>query len=285
MQTNKLRRCVWLALAITCAVLPIQPPGCVAAAKGFPQGRAALTPHQLEIEKQRMRLSSAEVEERRDAATRLGSMRLPEASRAALSGLKDHMAIVRATSAAAVLSLPAEESAVSLIPLLTDKDEFVRREAAYALGRTRSHAAVAGLIERLLTDKKDEVRGAAAVALGQISNVGTVSSLGSVLNAQSAVAPPKKSKKIKREQNPFVLRSAARSLGQIGDRAGVPVLIVVLQDEKAEDDVRRESAFALGALGDPAALPALREAQTARDPHLAEAANDAIRKIQRASQP
>ena len=77
------------------------------------------------------------------------------------------------------------------------------------------------------------------------------------------------------------MRSAARSLGQIGDPAAVPVLIAVLQDEKAEDDVRRESAFALGAIADPAALPALREAMTRRDPYLAEAAHDAIRKIQK----
>jgi HEAT repeat protein len=194
------------------------------------------------------------------------------------------MAIVRATSADAVLSLPVEESAASLTPLLTDKDEFVRREAAYALGRTRSLGAVAGLIERLLTDKSDEVRGAAAVALGQISNAGAVSSLASVLNPQSAAATSKKSKKTKREQNPFVLRSAARSLGQIGDRAGVPALIVALRDEKVENDVRRESAFALGVIGDPAAVPALREALTALDPHLAAASGDAIRKIQRSSQ-
>jgi HEAT repeat protein len=281
---KRCRQIVWFLLGITCAVSAIWPQSHVAAFQGFPQDRGTLTPIQLEIEKQRMRLSSAEGEERRDAVTRLGSMRHPEASRAALFGLKDRMAIVRATSATAVLSLPVEESAASLTPLLTDKDEFVRREVAYALGQTRSHAAVPGLVERLLTDKSDEVRGAAAVALGQVSSVGTVSSLASVLNPQSGVAASKKNKNPKREQNPFVLRSAARSLGQIGDRAGVPALIVVLGDEKAESDVRRESAFALGEIGDPAALPILRAALTASDPHLVETASDAIRKIQRSSQ-
>lgn len=241
----------------------------------------SLTPLQLKIEQQRTRLSSTEVEERRDAIARLGSMRHPEASRAALPGLKDHLAIVRATSATAILYLPGEESAASLLPLLTDKDEFVRREVAYALGKTRSQTAVAPLIDRLLNDKKDEVRSAAAVALGEISNEFAVSALAGVLNPQLVSTAGKKNKKSKKEQNPFVLRSVARSLGQIGNPSALPVLISLLQDAKAEDDVRRETAIALGAIGDPAALPALRDVLTARDPHLSQAADQAIRKISR----
>ena len=62
----------------------------------------------------------------------------------------------------------------ALIPLLSDKDEFVRREAAYALGLTRSRSATAALTERLLKDKEDGVRGAAAVALGQIADEAAV---------------------------------------------------------------------------------------------------------------
>src|SRR2546422_1322021 len=76
-----------------------------------PAIRKSLTPIQLEIEKQRMRLSSSEVEERRAAATELGAMHHPEASRLAVSALKDSSAIVRATAAASILSLPVEESA------------------------------------------------------------------------------------------------------------------------------------------------------------------------------
>lgn len=256
----------------------------VATEAGFMQDQAArksLTPLQLKIEKQRMRLSSAEVEERRAAVTELGSMHHPEASRSAISALKDSSAIVRATAAAAILSLPPEESAAALIPLLSDKDEFVRREAAYALGTTRSPTAVPSLIERLLTDKKDEVRGAAAVALGQIRGAGAVSPLASVLNPQDGLISSKKKQKRKKPQDAFLLRAAARSLGQIGSSAGLPALIAVLQDEKAEDDVRRESASALGLIGDPAALPVLREALTARDPYLSEAADKAIRNILR----
>ncbi len=264
-------------------VLPTTAAG-VLAAVNFNQGQAAgqqhLTPLQLEIEEQRQRLSSAETEDRREALMRLGAMHHPDASRVALSALSDPSPIVRATAAASVLSLPAEQSAASLLPLLADKDEFVRQHVAYALGQTRSRAAVAALIDRL-ADKKDSVRGSAAVALGQIADAAAVTSLAAVLNPQSGLLPAKKNSKSKGEKNPFVLRAAAHSLGQIGDRAGVPALIVVLQDEKAEDDVKREAAVALGAIGDPSAIPALRVALTARDPYLAQAAHEAIRKLSR----
>lgn len=247
----------------------------------FSQDRlGGLTPLQLVIEKQRVRLSSADVEERRDAVTRLGAMRHPAASRAVLSGLQDAESIVRATSITAVLSLPPEESAASLLPLLNDKDVLVRREAAYALGKTKSHTAVPLLIDLLRFDKIDEVRGAAAVALGAIGNEAAVIPLLAVLTGQVGQI---KKQKAKPEQNPFVLRSAARALGQIGSRASVPALIAALANEQSEDDVRREAAIALGRIGDQAALPALRNAMTARDPHLALAADGAIKSILRTS--
>jgi HEAT repeat protein len=59
----------------------------------------------------------------------------------------------------------------------------------------------------------------------------------------------------------------------------LPALIAVLQDEKAEDDVKREAAIALGAIGDAGALSVLRGVLTTRDPHLSKAAQEAIRKI------
>jgi HEAT repeat protein len=174
--------------------------------------------------------------------------------------------------------LPAEESAAALVPLLSDKDEFVRQQTAYALGETRSSSAVAALVERL-SDKMNSVRGAAAIALGEIADPAAVVALAGVLNRQTGLPHPKKNKKTKPEQNPFVLRAAAHSLGQIGNRAATPALIVVLSDEKAEDDVRREAAWALGRIGDTSAVNALEQALTARDPYLAEAAREALRRI------
>ncbi len=249
-----------------------------------PQSATSLTPLQLEIEKQRMRLNSVDVEERRDALMRLRAMHNKDASRVALAGLADPVAIVKVSAAHAILSLPGDECAQSLIPLLSDKDEFVRREAAYALGKAGSSAAVPALTDRLLSDKVVEVRSAAAVALGQIGDETAVVPLASVLNPQMELTQLKRKQKKKQPENPFVLRAVARSLGQIGSRAGVLALIHALQDEQTEPDVRRESAIALGAVGDSSALPSLREAAAALDPYLSQAAQVAIQKISSSTQ-
>lgn len=247
-------------------------------ASATPQDSArSLTPQQLEIEKQKNRLSSLETEDRRDAVTRLRALRHPEASRAALAGLSDASAIVRATAAGAILSLPAEESAAALQPLLNDKDEFVRQEAAYALGKTGSRTTVAPLIELLGREKKDGVRGAIVIALGDIEDEAAVVTLAHILRPELVATDSKKRKK--KIENPLVLRAAAHSLGQIRNRAAVPSLIAALQDEQAESDVRREAAIALGLIGDAAALPALNGLSNADDPYLAKAAFDASRRI------
>jgi len=241
--------------------------------------QSSLTPLQFEIEKQVRRMSSAETEERRDAVTRLGSMHHPAASRAALPALHDSVPIVRATAASAILSLPQGESAGYLIPLLTDKEEFVRREVAFALGKTHNQSAVQPLVERLASDKKDSVRGAAAVALGELKDTSASLSLAEILSpGYGTTARP--GKKPKRGRDSFLLRATAHSLGQIGSRAGLPALVAALGDEKMPDDVRRESAFALVLIGDSSAIPALRSVEAARDPYLAEAAHQAIRKIE-----
>lgn len=253
------------------------------AASASLQGARSLTPLQLEIEKQKNRFNSLEVEERRDAITRLGALHHPDASRAAVAGLKDSAAIVRVTAAAAVLSLPAEERALALLPLLNDKDEFVRQEIAYALGNTGSRAAAAALGELLVREKKDGVRGAIVVALGDIGDESSVVTLAQVLRPELAVTTPKK--RSKKKENLLVLRAAAHSLGQIGNRAAVPALLAALQDQEEESDVRREAASALGLIGDKSALPALNGLLGADDPYLSRAAYDASRRISLHSAP
>ena len=242
------------------------------------QDSRKLTPLQIEIEKQQQRLSSGDQEERRDAIMELGSMRLAAASRAALAGLQDPSPVIRATAAKAILSLGPEESVAALLPLLNEKDEFVRRETAYALGLTRSRSATAALSERLLNDKEDGVRGAAAVALGQIADEAAVVALVGTLAPE--LSAPSKSKR-KREPNVFVLRAAATSLGQIRSRVGTAALISALNNEKFPDDVRREAARSLGSIGDPAAVEALRTASTAADPYLSAIASESLKAIHR----
>lgn len=242
------------------------------------QSSTTLTPTEREIEKQRQRLTSAEEEERREAVMRLGGMHLPAASRVCLSALSDAAPMIRAVAAKAILSLDPEETSRALIPLLNDKDEFVRRETAYALGLTHSRTATSALSDRLVNDKEDGVRGAAAVALGEIADDGAVVTLAGVLAPQSS-PQSKGNRKKKAEQNDFVLRAVAVALGRIRSRAAVPALVAALTNEKLPDDVRREAARALGLIGDPAALPALRTVSSAADPHLSRLAFESLRKI------
>ena len=240
----------------------------------------ALTPLQRDIEQQRARLSSTDTEARRDAVTRLGAMRRPDASRAALSALNDPAEIIRATAAHAVVSLPADEAAAAILPLLNDKKEFVRRESAYALGDTHSRTAVEGLTTALARDKEAGVRGAAAVALGLIGDERAVNALSEALGRRiPGTGFFSRITRAKTEENEFVRRAAAVALGRIGSRAGVPTLVEVLSNEHAGDDVRREAALALGLIGDTAAVPALRAVLSARDPYLARIAYEVLRKL------
>ncbi|HVG34472.1 MAG TPA: HEAT repeat domain-containing protein [Pyrinomonadaceae bacterium] len=248
--------------------------------RATPNTSSALTPLQQEIERERRRLSSSDKEERRDAVMRLGWMKRPESSRAAAVALGDSSPIVRATATRAVLSLPPDEAAALLLPLLADKDEFVRQEAAYALGPTRSRNAIQPLVALLLNDKQSGVRGAAAVSLGQIGDESAAAPLAKSLDRRiKGTGFLSRIRRSTSPENEFVRRAAAVSLGQIGSRVAVPALVSTLADEKVEDDVRREAARALGLIGDPSAVPALKNVLTSRDPYLSRLAFEALKKI------
>ncbi|HEX7997802.1 MAG TPA: HEAT repeat domain-containing protein [Pyrinomonadaceae bacterium] len=226
---------------------------------------------QQQIEIQSRRLSSSDVEERRCSAMSLGWMNRADSSRAAAAALRDSASIVRATAARAILSLPGDEAATLLLPLLNDREEFVRQETAYALGETRSRLATARLLTILEKEKMDSVRGAAVVALGLIRDETAVVALTQILDLRTS--------RRKKNENEFVRRAAAVALGQIGSRASVPALIVALADERAPNDVRRESARSLGLIGDAAVVAPLRSVLASPDPYLSRIAYEALLKI------
>lgn len=243
-------------------------------------------------------------EVKRSALSEIRNLESGSASRLALPALRDKDPVVRATAAASVVYLPKNEASSALIPLLDDRNEFVRREAAYALGPVRDPAAAAPLARRMRSDKILEVRTAAAIALGGIGAISALDALMAILRTRP------------REDDEFLRRSAARSIGQIAqiDLTGEPsvitpqnflpdrfkdlgpanapdrpaefstavdLLIGVLQSRRESDDTRREAAFALGAIGDAKAAPTLRTFVSSPDPYLAEIAREALLKIGR----
>ena len=194
-----------------------------------------------------------------------------------MSALNDSDPVVRVTAAHAMAALPASDASAALVPLLTDKQEFVRREAVNALGKTGGHAAVQPLIQLLSTDKEPSVRAAAAIALGKIKDDAAVVPLANLLTGSAT------GKKSKTRENEFVRRSAARALGEIRSRAGVAALVASLSDDQNEIEVRRAAAEALGNIGDASAAPALKTASESTDPYLSRAARTALRSLQRRS--
>jgi HEAT repeat protein len=254
-----------------------------------------------EIRQQAERLRSGESETRRDALHKLRASESENASRIATAGLTDKSEIVRATAPFSILALPNDEAAENLVPQLKDKSEYVRRETAYALGKTHSARATRPLVEILQKDKQYSVKCSAAVALGEIADVSAVEALTAVLRRNS------------KDEEEFLRRSAARSIGQIAEitlqkeflsqteikdysvfvqenrkslsakflaiQSAVVVMIQILQNPKEADDVKREAAFALGAIGDSRAIPILETKIAAEDYYLAEISRQAVKKI------
>jgi len=241
-------------------------------------------------------------EQKRDALFQIKNLRSEESSRTALPALNDADEMVRATAASAVTFLPKNEAVAAIIPLLNDKKEFVRREAAYALGMVGIPDVAAPLLKLLEKEKIYEVRTAAVAALGSTGDPDAVTFLLSIL------------KKKPNEDQDFLRRSAAHSIGQIAQvvRTGnaytvtpqnflpdkyktaagddltsrypmfapaVTQLSQVLQNNNESDDTRREAAFALGAIGSPSATSILRTIQNTTDAYLAEIVKEALLKI------
>src|SRR5260370_22203936 len=98
-------------LSLTAAVLLS-----AAATNTLAQSGDRMTAVQREIQRQRQRLISSEVEERRDALMRLGSLKRVDASRAAVVGLSDPAPMGRVMAWHANLSPPPHAAFAPLEP-------------------------------------------------------------------------------------------------------------------------------------------------------------------------
>lgn len=279
--------CVHLRLIFFCAFLTINP--------AFGQ----ISP---EIEVYAELIRRGDTEQKRTALLRLRGLESAEASLAAVPALRDSAEIVRATATHSVIFLPQDEALRVLLPLLNDRSEYVRREAAYALGEVGNPAAAQPLIKLMLGDKQLSVRDAAAVALGTTGDINSAEFLAQYL------------KRRVKDSDDFLRRASARSIGQIAQRLNqaikanpklffpketnlknrrllaievfpaLPnvsaVLIQTLQNPEEINDVKREAAWALGEIRDERAIPVLQKFLFDEDYYLAQIAAEAVRKIQ-----
>ena len=211
-------------------------------------------------------LTSREEEVRLDTVIRLSSLHTPAAARALASASSDQSARVRA---AAIVGLGncGDSSFAPIVAgrLLEDKIFFVRKCAAYALGKLRSDQSVRALTSAL-HDKDLEVRGAAAVALGEYESQDptAIAALTAALSDTSE----------------FVRERSARALGRYGraSASAVPTLIRLLTGD-AGHGVKLQAATALGEIGDRSALPSLEKAIHDKNPYVSRAAAEALKRI------
>lgn len=224
----------------------------------------SLQPYQQDSDLARFKalLTSSDEEERLDAAVSLSTLRGKEAAAVLRAAIEDSSERVRAAAINGLAAMEDKESA-SLIAakLREDKSLHVRKQAAYALGELPGSEGTSSLTGAL-RDKNAEVRGAAAFALGQLRD-------------ESAIEPLIVALK---DKSDFVRAQSARALGRQSASQAVTVLINLISTDK-DSEVKRQTALALGLIGDPAALPALRSASQSSDPHLSEAATEAIKMI------
>ncbi len=132
-----------------------------------------------------------------------------------------------------------------------------RRDAAFALGKLHSTAAIEKLVDTVRRDSSGQVREAAAFALGEISHN---SGSGRADLSKALIAALS-------DANPQVRRSAAVALGYIGDPSAIQPLSRSFSDGRNRDQptVRRSIAWSLAHLG-PDAIPTLRQALRDRSP-------------------
>ena len=156
---------------------------------------------QTNLDDLRNKLAVGSTEEKRSALFEIRSLHTKEASQIAVPALSDKLDIVRATAVSSVVFLPHDEALRSLLPLLKDDSEFVRRETAFALGELGDPAASAALIENLKRESSIENRSAAVIALGKIGNAQAIYPLMSILKTKPV------------DSQGFLRGAAARAIG------------------------------------------------------------------------
>jgi len=210
-------------------------------------------------------LENESVRIRRKAAEVLGNIKDKVTVPGLLQALYDSDDLV-CHNAALALGQIGFPSIVGLLKVLKDeKEEKVRKEAAFALGVTERFEAIQDLLKTLREDQVKAIRLEAAIALGRIGHTDALTGLrDSLLHDDEA----------------DVRLRAAISLAQIEHPDAIPWLLDALGD--TDKEVRRNAILALGQIGNPAALPGLNEALlSVEEQDIRDSISQAIRNIER----
>ena len=167
---------------------------------------------------------------------------------------------VKFRSVVALTRLNDSRAIPVIIGSLEDDEASVRRLAVVALGQIDGKDAVRRIIQRLKSDPSDEVRAAAAKALGK---PGRKSSIVHLENS------------LRDEVN--VRCQAVMSLGVIGDKTVMPILMQSLKDPAPE--VRCQSIDGLVKLKNATVIPSFVECLNDSDAMVARAAEKGLRNL------
>lgn len=198
-----------------------------------------------------------------------------EAVQVLLPLLNEKSEFVRRETAYALGKVESSAATNTLIKILQkDKKLEVRTASAIALGQIGDVAAVNDLLiilNRKPKDKERFLRRSAARAIGQ-----TAQNLQRI-DEEPLVTPesflPAEFKEIYRPKYPRLVEKFP-----IFQTANAR-LINILQSEKETDDTKREAAFALGEIGDASSVQILTNNLNSEDNYLAEISKEALRKV------
>ncbi|MDI6756930.1 MAG: HEAT repeat domain-containing protein [Endomicrobiia bacterium] len=165
-----------------------------------------------------------------------------------ISKLKDKDPFIRRSAAEALGSLRDQRAVANLTAALRDIHPLVRQSSVDSLGVLRAHSAVKQIGELLISDKESQVRQSAALALGYIGNSDGQEYLVKALDDKEA----------------GVKYSAAASLGQIRSPEAVAALSKALSDSDA--GMRRSALVALDRTEDLSPLSSVRKLLSDTDP-------------------
>jgi HEAT repeat protein len=186
--------------------------------------------------------------------------------------INDPAAIVRAFAFVAIREMGTSSALRGLVFCLENRDEHIRRDAAYNLGELRHYDAVKPLLSTLKRDRNDGIKEEALIALGKIRDPSTLTVIRNELNRNSLVNKEaaciaighfkdidSTHTLVEYVKHPYerVRRAAIEGLGLMENPDAVDSIIPALKD--VHNEVRSAAAIALGRIGSINGVPALIE--------------------------